>query len=113
MSNHRRRRPRPAGAPVPQDYRAPRKSAAQREAEGIETIVIDFRGSEFEVPASSDDWPTTAVQAATHRRHVDAIEQILGPKQWAIFLSRFPRKRDFDEFAELLAEEMGLGTAGN
>ncbi|GAB4582624.1 hypothetical protein [Nocardia sp. IFM 10818] len=113
MSNNRRRRPRPAGAPAPQDFKEPKKTAAQREAEGIETVVLEYRGVEFEVPATMDDWPTRAVQAAAHNLHIDAIEHVLGPKQWAIFNARFPRQRDFAEFAEMLGEEMGFGTAGN
>lgn len=113
MSNNRRHRPRPDGAPVPQDYKPPRKTAAQREAEGAETIVIEYGGMEFEIPGSLDDWPIVAVQAASKEQHIDAIEHILGPKQWAVFLSKFPRKRNFDEFADLVAEEMGFNTAGN
>ncbi|WP_067573697.1 hypothetical protein [Nocardia acidivorans] len=111
--NRRRRPPRPAGAPAPQDYREPRKTAAQREAEGIETVPITYGGMTFDIPADVDDWPTLAVQAFSKQRHIDAFEQILGPVQWAKFLAKFPRKRQFDEFAELIADELGFGTAGN
>jgi hypothetical protein len=113
MSNNRRPRPRPDGAPIPEDYKPPRKTAAQREAEGASTVVIEYGGEEFEIPASVDDWPIVAVQAAGKEQHIDAIEHLLGPKQWAVFLSKFPRKRNFDEFADLVAEEMGFNTAGN
>ncbi|MBF6326766.1 MULTISPECIES: hypothetical protein [Nocardia] len=112
-NNRRRRGPRPEGAPEPRDYQAPRKTAAQREAQGVETATITYKGAEFDIPASVDDWPTLAVQAMSKNHHIDAIEHALGPVQWNRFVSQFPLKRNFDEFAELIAQELGFTKAGN
>lgn len=97
-------------APEPQDHL---KSVAQREAEVDENVVIDFRGNEFTIPADQDDWPILAVQAFSNGRNIDAIQHLLGPRQWALYSAKFPKKRDFDEFAEAIAENFGFGTAGN
>ncbi|WP_051407148.1 hypothetical protein [Nocardia sp. CNY236] len=109
---------RPAGVTQPQDHLAPQDgaeatSAAQREAEGIETVLCEFGGMTFEVPADPDDWPTVVHQAFARNAHIDAIEHLLGPQQWARFNHRFPKKRQFVEFSNLLAELLGFGTAGN
>lgn len=100
----------PANAPRPQDHK---KSAAQREADGDATVEIVFRGEKFRVAADMDDWHVLAVQAFSRGRNIDAIEMLLGPRQWARYLTKFSKKRDFDEFAELVAIRFGFGAAGN
>ncbi|MGW6699642.1 hypothetical protein [Nocardia sp. NPDC055049] len=109
---------RPAGVKQPLDHLAPgelaeAKAAAQREAEGVETMPIEFGGLSFTVPVDPDDWPTRVHQALGRNLHIDAIELLLGPVQWAKFNAKFPRKRDFVEFAEILGEQLGFGSAGN
>lgn len=113
----------PADAPRPRDRKpkqekrprrtAPAKSAAQREAEGDEMVVFEFHGFDFEVPADMDDWPTLALQAFSKDLHFDMVEHLLGPMQWAVFNSNFPKRRHFIEFAQMLANEFGFGTMGN
>ncbi|MDG3012144.1 hypothetical protein G4X40_18540 [Rhodococcus sp. D2-41] len=104
----------PANAPRPQDRKPKkRKPAPRREAEGDEMVVIEFGGREYEVPADQDDWPILAVQAFSRQQHIDAIEHLLGPRQWAQFIVRHPKKRDFEAFSERIADEFGFGGAGN
>lgn len=102
----------PPNAPRPQDRKAPKKSAAQREAEPDEFLYIDFYGETFQVIADQEEWPILAAQAFSKRQSIDAIEHLLGPRQWALFVTRFPKTRQFNEFAELVAEEFGFGTSG-
>lgn len=102
----------PPNAPRPQDRKAPKKSAAQREAEADEFLYIDFYGETFQVIADQEEWPILAAQAFSKRQSIDAIEHLLGPRQWALFVTRFPKTRQFNEFAELVAEEFGFGTSG-
>ncbi|WP_378735407.1 hypothetical protein [Nocardia brasiliensis] len=101
---------KPAGVREPQDHLKP---AAQREAEGDETITVEFRGLEFTVPADPDDWPIRVHQALGRNMHIDAIELLLGPVQWTKLTAKYPKKRDFVEFAEILGEVLGFGSAGN
>lgn len=94
------------------------KSAPQREAEAvegdvIEMVTLEFHGDKFKVPADQDDWPILAVQAFSKGLAIDGIEHILGRVQWARFIQKFPRKRQFGEFSDLIAEEFGFADAGN
>lgn len=98
-----------SNAPDPQDHKSP----AQREAEAIDTIELEFRGGKFTVPAHPDDFPVLASQAFSKNMNIDGIEHLLGPRQWALFLSKNPRKKDFDEFARQFFTSMGFGDEGN
>lgn len=88
--------------------RAPKKPAAQREAERDEVFVLEYNGTDYEVPADPEDWPTIAVQHLTANRAADALELILGPVQWATFNRENPRLRDFRQFAFELGRGMGI-----
>ncbi|MGX6508288.1 hypothetical protein [Rhodococcus sp. SJ-2] len=96
-------------APQPQDHKSP----ARREAEGDENVTITFRGHDFIIPADQEDWPIIAVQAFSNGRNIDAIQHLLGPRQWAVYSTKFPKSRDFNEFAEVIAESFGFGNTGN
>lgn len=92
----------------------PKKSAAQREGEdAVEMVELEFHGEKFKLPADQEDWPILATQAFSKGWAIDGIEHILGRGQWARFVNKFPRKRQFNEFSDLIAEEFGFGTAGN
>lgn len=101
----------PDHAPRPQDRKP--KSAPQREAEQDETVVLEFRGEKFVVPADPDDWHILATQAFSNGRNIDAVQHLLGPRQWARYVAKFTKKRDFDGFAEVVAETFGFGSSGN
>jgi len=98
-----------SNAPEPQDHKSP----AQREADKTEFVNIEHGGRTFEIVADQDDWPLLAIQAFSKNLGIDAIEHLLGPRQWAMYLSTNPTRRDFNEFSEKIAEEFGFGTAGN
>lgn len=101
---------RPLGAKRPQDRK---RSAAQREAEADETVTVEYEGYEFDIPADQDDWPILALQAFTKNLNIDGIEHLLGPRQWAVFVTNFTKMRDFNAFAEVVSAEFGFGSSGN
>lgn len=105
----------PENAPRPRDHMPKRegKSAPQREAEDDETVDLNFRGTKFTVPADQEEWPILAVQAFANGRNIDAVQHLLGPRQWALYVTKFGKKRDFDAFAELIADVFGFGAPGN
>ena len=95
----------PKGATVPEDHK---KSAAQTEAEGIETIDVEWRGLSFTVPADADDYPLEAVMAFERGENFAALEMILGPKSWAEFVRTKPLKRDAVDLFAALNDALGL-----
>lgn len=105
----RKRAARPATPKQPSDHQKP---AAQREAEGDPTVTIPYGGEKFVIPADQENWPILAVQAFAAMRNIDAIEHLLGPVQWARFVTFFPKRKQFNEFSDLIAVEFGFKSAG-
>ena len=97
------------GAPEPQD----RKSPAQREAENIDTLELEYGGAVFTVPSDPDDFPVLAAQAFSKNLNIDGLEHLLGARQWAMFISKSPRKRDIDGLVKQLFANLGFGDSGN
>lgn len=120
-SNNRRRRPaRPAGAPAPQDYRSPKKSAAQREAEGVETVDIEWRGMRFTVAAHPEDWDFWRVSRHVSQNNFpEATLGLIGPEGTAQIYREFPKLDNaragelFSELFNAITKAVGFGNAGN
>ncbi|MGV9666933.1 hypothetical protein [Nocardia niigatensis] len=119
-NNRRRRSPRPAGAPAPQDYRSPKKSAAQREAEGIETVDIDWRGMRFTIAAHPEDWDFWNVtRHISQNNFPEACLGLLGPQQATMIYREFPRMNNaragelFGELFNAITKAVGFGSSGN
>ncbi|MFE3057632.1 hypothetical protein [Nocardia sp. NPDC059239] len=119
-NNRRRRPPRPAGAPAPQDFRSPKKSAAQREAEGVETVDIDWRGMRFTIPAHAEDWDFWSVtRHMSQNNFPEACLGLIGPRGIAQIHREFPRISNaragelFGELFQAITKAVGFGNAGN
>lgn len=110
----------PANAPRPQDrlpkQRKPKKrkkSAAEREAEGIETVEVEYDGEVYEIPADVQDWPVDVSEAFERGLAVTAIRGLLGRDQWAKVSAKKYRLRQLGEMYERLAEAGGFSDSGN
>lgn len=119
MSRNRNRRPRPDGAPEPQDFKAP-ASPAEREAKGGDTVEVKFRGMTFEVAADPAKWSYWQVtQWLPSNNFANACIGLLGPGQTAKIHMRYPNLTSvgaLDLFSELfmeIAKATGFGNAGN
>lgn len=103
----------PANAPKPQDHKAPKKTAAQREAEGIDEVEVEFDGEIYEIAADPIDWKVSTTEAFEQGKVVTAIRQLLGPEQWKTLSAKRYRNRQFRELFDLLAEAGGFDNSGN
>ncbi|MGY4098043.1 hypothetical protein ACW2Q0_00520 [Nocardia sp. R16R-3T] len=118
MSNRRPRRPRPAGAPEPRDYQPP-KSAAQAEAEGADTVTVQWQGLSLNVPARPEDWPYWTVMRHLQTDLPVGVCNLIGPRQVTKIYARHPdltareASRLFGELFEEIAKAVGFGGAGN
>jgi hypothetical protein len=102
----------PAKAPKPQDHR-PKKSAAQREGEGDDTIVFEHNGVDFTIPAHPLDWPAVAVTAFEDGKAMSSLRAVLGPEQWPTLAAMNPTAREAAEFFNRIARESGFIRPGN
>lgn len=112
--------PRPRRRPAPDMKRAPktadRKRArpqVQREAEGDDTISIEYRNHTYIVSADQDDWTIDALEAFERNHVIAGVRELLGPEQWAKFKSRHNNRRAFRGFLDEVSEVFGFGTTGN
>jgi hypothetical protein len=94
----------------PQDHK---KSAAQIEVEGDPTIVVAWRDFEFTVPAELEDWPIEVTLAFEDGKATNAVRLLLGAEQWGRLVATRPRNKDINSLFEMIAERLGLVTAGN
>lgn len=113
---HRERASRiPEHAPRPQDHQPKakkkpkvKKSPQQREAEGIETVEVEFDGETYEIPADPIDWEIDVTEAFETGRMITACRGLLGPEQFAVLSRKGYRNRDFRRLFKLLAEAGGF-----
>ncbi|WP_280371171.1 hypothetical protein [Nocardia wallacei] len=110
----------PATAPQPQDHKPPApprkarpKPAVQVEAEGIETVEVEYDGEFYVIPADPLDWPRTASKAFERGQANIAIDLILGTKQARKLDRKGYTNRQTNELFELLAEAGGFENMGN
>lgn len=98
--------------PRPQDHKRKRPQV-QREAEGDDTIDIEFRGATYTVAADQDDWTLEAMEAFEQNQMFAGVRALLGPRQWERFKARHNNRRAFREFLDEIADIFGFGDAGN
>jgi hypothetical protein len=105
----------PAHAPRPQDHKRSKKkkTAAQREAEGIETTDVEFDGEVYTIPADPLDWDVEVTEAFEQGKVVTAVRGMLGPKQWRTVAAKGYTNRQFSKLFDLIARAGGFKNAGN
>lgn len=99
----------PASAKKPQDHK---KSAAQIEAEKIETIEVTWRGHTFTVATDVEEWSVDLTEALEAGKAAAMLAGLLGPKQYQEFKSTRPKNRDLTDLSEVLAKALGFTSVG-
>ena len=85
------------------------KTPAQNEAEATETVIIEWRGRSFTIPATLDDCSVDTLEAFEDGKAVSAVRGILGDKVFASLKREHkPTVRDFKELADIVAKAMGM-----
>lgn len=111
----RRTPPRPAGAPEPQDHLSP-KSAAQREAEGGETVTVEWEGLTFTVLADPDQWDYWTVIVPLSANNIpQALFGLLGQRQTSMLQRAKPHMKGPEgrDLYDTISEAVGFGGPGN
>ncbi|CAM3038531.1 hypothetical protein [Skermania piniformis] len=103
----------PARAPRPQDHRPASTPVIRGEAEGIETVTVEFDGESYTIPADPADWPINATEAFENGRAVTAIRMLLAPDEWIKVQRKQYRNRQFRELFDALARAGGFRNSGN
>lgn len=88
------------------------KGAPQIEAEGVTEVTVDHAGEDYQLPASSDDWPFTVTYSVEDGKFAHAVEALLGAKQWTRFSATAPTNATALDFFKRYAEKIGLDLPG-
>lgn len=102
----------PASAPVPQDHKSP----AQREAEGIATVAVEWRELTFELPSDPDSWNYWEILEPLAAGNLPvAIRGLIGDAGMLRMRSKYPglSAADVRELWGAITEKLGVGNLGN
>lgn len=93
---------------------------AQREAEGAETVTVDWDGVPVTIPGSPDAMDLDALEAFESGKAVSAIKAMVGPKafnqlrvEYQKANGRKPVVGDLGRLMEAVAVAYGFDTSGN
>ncbi|GAA1470232.1 hypothetical protein NE857_05545 [Nocardiopsis exhalans] len=87
--------------------------AVQAEATASEAPKkLTLHGSEYLLPASSDQWPLAALEGFEEGKIVAALRSLLGPEQWARLKEAGATLSDLNTLAEQVATAYGFESAG-
>lgn len=96
----------------PQDHLKP---AAQREAEGEETVTIEWHGMSVEVPATIEGWDPDAAEAFETGRAITGLRLLVGSRRYDELRAEFKRQtgrkatiRDLTPLTEEVAKLYGF-----
>lgn len=89
-------------------------TAAKAEAEGAESLTVEYDGEDWEIPLNRGDWDIEAQVAIEEGKFFVLLKMLLGPAQWRRFTVGKRRTfADGDAFvAKILAESMGAASQG-
>ena len=100
----------PKGATVPDDHK---KTAAQIEAEGVETATVTFGDLSFVIPSNIEDLDGEFLKYAADRDAYRIVQVVLDEKQFARFKALKPKVRDYGTLSDQIAAALGLVDSGN
>lgn len=102
-----------SNAPQPQDRKAPKKTAAQIEAEGDETVEVPYEGEVYTFPADIESADYEVLEALDNQKLSFVIRALLSTEDYAKFKSTKPKFKDAPALFAAYAEEIGMESAGN
>ena len=99
----------PKGATVPTDHKKP---AAQIEAEHVETVDVEYKGTTYIFPAGLEDADGDVIDAIDDSKISHALRGLLEGGEWERFKATKPRVRDYNDLFGAYALVIGLETSG-
>lgn len=86
---------------------------AERETTDADTAIFEWKGEQFHVPATTEEWDVDVLEAFEQGKSATAAQAILGRKQWRHYKTTFtPKVPELNEFVRALAGFYGFGDPG-
>lgn len=88
------------------------ETAIQAEANGEDTLAVEWRDLTFHLPLDRADWPYEAGLALEEGKYLVAIRELLPESEFEAFLARKPKGRDAGDIITSIVEGLGVKDAG-
>lgn len=88
-------------------------SAVQAEANGEQTISVEYKGATYTFPASIETADGDVLDAVEQSHLGQALRGLMGSVQWAAFKKSKPKVSDYRDLFQAYAAQIGLETTGN
>lgn len=93
---------------------------AQVEAEGAETVTIDWDGIDVVIPTTAEKLPAKAIEALEDEKAMRFMRHLVGSKRYDDVVKQWEKRQgrvllveDMTPFMEKAAKALGFDTAGN
>lgn len=93
---------------APQDH----KPAVQAEAEGVDTVDVEYNGHTFTFKAEAEDWSAGTLREFEQGHAVEGVRLLVGAGKWSRLKMDSWSGRQINELFGIFAEAAGLGDAG-
>lgn len=84
----------------------------QVEAEGAESVVVEYAGASYSFPASLDDADGDVLEAVDDQKLSHALRSLMSAADWRRFKATKPKVRDYGGLFAAYAELIGLDSVG-
>jgi hypothetical protein len=89
------------------DTQPEKKPSAQAEADGDETVTVEYNGESYVLPSSLENASLSVVRAIDDDKLTYALEALMGKEQYARFAAT-ARVHDANDLFGVYAEAIGL-----
>jgi hypothetical protein len=87
--------------------------AVKAEAQGTETVTVEYKGGSYVLPSSLDDVDGDILDALDDRKVSHVLKGLLGVEQWVAFKKTKPKVSDYNGLFEAYVKLIGLESTGN
>lgn len=80
-------------------------------ADASYVVTVEFKGHQFKLPASADDWPLDAIEAMEEGQLAKFVRQLLGSDQYGAFKTLRPTGGQIGDFVKDYLARIGSGNS--
>lgn len=84
------------------------KAALEAEATNSTLRQFSCDGETYTVEGEVEEWDLQVMKAYEDGKMITVAEELLGPKQWAKFMAKRPKNKNFTELTEKMFAVIGV-----
>lgn len=89
------------------------RDPAQVEADGDDTVTVDYQGESYPFPASLEDADGDVLDAVDDQKLSHALKGLMSDEDWDRFKATKPKVKDYAGLFSEYAKAIGLESTGN